>query len=52
MKIDEIEKKLSDWDDIGSMRHLNEGELELVSRLNVELWDAVKFTEICMASEI
>ncbi|KAH1065613.1 hypothetical protein J1N35_030600 [Gossypium stocksii] len=45
MKIDEIERKILEWNDIGSSRHLNEEELEEESRLNLELWDTVRFWE-------
>ncbi|KAA3488807.1 hypothetical protein EPI10_032514 [Gossypium australe] len=45
MKIDEIERKISEWNDIGSSRHLSEEELKEESRLNLELWDAVRFQE-------
>ncbi|PPR80252.1 hypothetical protein GOBAR_AA40462 [Gossypium barbadense] len=44
-KIKAIERKLSEWDDLGSSRKLNEVELEEVRRLDMELWDAIRIRE-------
>ncbi|TYG49624.1 hypothetical protein ES288_D10G108800v1 [Gossypium darwinii] len=45
-KIELIERKISELNGISSHRNLNGKEMEEIDRLNMELWDVIRFCEL------